>query len=146
MTRSRALAGLRGCASKPRSKDCGDWAADFLINSYRQGDKAVLKSLLDAWPYSDGAMSEGLGTFYSDLLYKHPRTFLRAIAGRAKKERYKLCMAAGETDGSGMYDPILRDVRMRLRRIAAERHNGLAPIARACAKAVNEANRRVKGQ
>ena len=91
----------------------------------------MLKSLLDALPYSDGAMSEGLGTFYSDLLHKHPRTFIRAIAGRPRKERYELCMAAGETDGSGMYDSMLRDVRMSLRRIAAGRNNGLAPVARA---------------
>jgi hypothetical protein len=146
MTRARALAGLRGCAKRPKDVGCSDDSADFLINRYFRGrdDPEVLKVLLDVQPYGDGALSEGLGTFYSEMLEKRPRVFLRAIAGRPAKERHALCDAAGRTDGSGMSDKTERAVRANLVRITRERHSGLAPVARACWADVSEGDRRAK--
>src|ERR1044071_8317629 len=104
MTRARALKGLRGCSNQPRNVDCGDLSADFLIDRYfqKRDDLEVLKVLLDARPYGEGALAEGLGVFCSEMLERRPRAFLRAIAPRPARERQALCDAAGVADGGGM--------------------------------------------
>jgi hypothetical protein len=146
MTRARALKGLKGCAKRPRDRDCNDWSADFLIDAYWRGDRGALKALLDAEPYGDGAMAEGLGTFYSEMLEKRPRVFLRAIARRPARERGALCDAAGLTDGGGLDDPMRRTIRANLKRIERGRDRRLARVARACWAAASEADRRTKSQ
>jgi hypothetical protein len=148
MTRARAIAGLEGCLRRPRDMDCSDLSADFLIREYwrGRGDAAVLKALLDAEPHGNGAMSEGLGDFYATVLEKRPRIFLRAISGRPTKERRSLCSAAGGTDGSGMSDAMLRNVRANLRRISRERGSRLAHVARQCWAEASAADRRAKSQ
>ena len=132
MTRARALRGLRRCGKQPRDAGCSDYSTDFLINRYfqRRDDPEVLKALLDAQPYGDGAMSEGLGDFYSQMLEKRPRVFLRAIAARPSKERHALCDAAGTTDGSGFNERARRAIRSNLKRIGRDAR--LARVARAC--------------
>lgn len=144
MTRARALRGLRSCAKRPRGAGCSDYSSDFLINRYfrMRDDLEVLKVLLDTEPYGDGALSEGLGTFYGEMLEKRPRVFLRAIAGRPAKERRAVCDAAGRADGGGMSEKGLRSVRANLGRVARGRDARLARVARACWAAASEANSR----
>jgi hypothetical protein len=148
MTRARSLAGLRSCARNPRGTGCSDYSSDFLINLYwrERADAEVLKVLLDAEPYGDGALAEGLGAFYSEMLERRPRVFLRAISGRPARERRSLCTAAGITDGSGMSDATLRAVRANLNRIARERRAPLATVARDCWADASAGDRRTKSQ
>lgn len=146
MTRARALKGLRGCSRKPRDRDCNDWSADFLIDAYWRGDRGTLKALLDAQPYGDGGMAEGLGAFYSEVLEKQTRVFLRAIARRPARERSALCDAAGLTDGGGLDDPMRRTIRANLKRVERGRDRRLVRVARACWDAASEADRRTKSQ
>jgi hypothetical protein len=142
MTRARALKGLRSCAKNRLGAGCSDYSADFLINRYFRGrdDLEVLKVLLDTWPYGDGALSEGLGTFYGDMLEKRPLVFLRAVAVRPAKERHDLCEAAGRGDGGGMSEKELSAVKTNLGRVARGRDARLAKAARACWATVSEAN------
>ena len=144
MTRARALRGLEGCRERPKHPDCGDLAADLLIDAYWRGDRnaRVLKALLDAGQGSDAALAEGLGTFYAELLQKQPRVFVQAIASRPARERRDLCEAAGVVDGGGMSDEIKSGVKAGLRRIAVGRSPRLARVARQCWAAVDAADRR----
>ena len=146
MTRSRALSRLKGC-SRPRHADlCDEDDADFLIRLFWRGDTSLLKPLLDAGPYSDAALAEILGTFYEKVLEQHTRLFLRGLAPRPKQEQYELALAAGFTDGGGMSPKMLHEVRRNLRRVAAKRHDRLAPVARRCLAAIEEAARRTQTQ
>ena len=66
MSRAAALRTLKGCATRPISLGCSEDTAAYLIKLYEDGDKTLLKPLLDAGLTSVGALSEILG----DLLLK----------------------------------------------------------------------------
>ena len=142
--RTEALRTVRRCMSRPTPSDCSvdtiDDALGYLINLYNHGNRSLLRPLLDAGPRSDGAFGEALGDLYSNVLSKHPRTFLASIRSRPLKQQRHFCWMAGVTDGSGMGTQMLRDVRHSLRVISSRRADPLSSVARICLANVNRAN------
>jgi hypothetical protein len=132
---------LRCCGRNTCSERCDENAAEHLIALFERGDKSLLQPLLDAGLVSDGALSESLGVFYADLLWKEPRIFLRALASRPRSEQHSLASLAGSTDGSGMPVKMLREVRAELEKLGRQR-NRLAPVARLSLAEVIRANKR----
>jgi hypothetical protein len=143
MNRARALRTLKGCATRPITLGCSEDTAGYLIGLYDPGDYALLKPLLDAGLSSDGALAEILGDFYSDVLWKHPRTFLESLRSRPITQQHRLSWMAGTTDGSGMPADMLRDVRRTLRGISSQ-HGRLSSVARICLTEVARANASAK--
>ena len=139
MSRAAALRTLKGCATRPITLGCSEDTAGYLIKLYKNGDKALLKPLLEAGLTSDGALSEILGDFYSNVLWKKPHEFLEALKSRPEEEQHTLSRLSATTDGSGMSGDMLRDVRRNLSRIGSQ-HSGLAPVARVCLIEVDKAN------
>ena len=137
--RADALRTLNGCANRPITLGCSEDTAGYLIGLYHRGDRALLRPLLQAGVHSDGALSEILGEFYSDVLSKKPRTFLSAVRSRPLRQQGHLCWMAGVTDGGGM-GPEIRDVRHSLRAISSQRDDALSSVARICLANVNRAN------
>jgi len=135
-----ALRTLKGCATRPITLGCSEDTAGYLIALYDRGDRALLKPLLAAGPSSDGALSEILGDFYSNVLSKDPRVFLASVRSQPRKQHGHLCWMAGVTDGSGMGTEMLRDVRHSLRVISSRRNDPLSSVARICLANVNRAN------
>ena len=119
---------------------CNEDTAIYLIGLFDQGDRALLKPLLDAGRNSDAALAEALGTFYSEVLLKHPHLFLRALVSRPLEEQRGLAYLAGGTDGGGMSDDDLRDVRRTLQHISQQRRSRLALVAGICLIEINKAN------
>ena len=142
MSRAEALRVLKGCANRPITLGCSEDTAGYLIDLYDHGDHLVLKPLLDAGLSSDGALTEILGTFYSDVLWKHPRTFLGSLSSRPSKQQRYLCNLTGGTDGSGMPPGALKDVRRALARIMSQDQDRLSRVARICLTEVNRTNPR----
>ena len=139
MSRATALKILKGCATRPVTFECSEDTAEYLITLYKRGDSSLLKPLLDAGLASDGALSASLGDFYSNVLWKNPLKFVKSIYVRSSHDQHVLCRLAGRTDGSGMTDDMLRDVRHKLNRIRSQKPN-LASVTKICLVEVNKAN------
>jgi len=139
--RAAALRTLRGCATRPIALGCSEDTAEYLIGLYDRGDRSLLNPLLAAGASSDGALSEILGDFYSNVLLKNPRVFLASVRSQPRKQVGHLCWMAGVTDGGGMGTEMLRDVRHSLRVISSRRTDPLSSIARICLASVNRRTR-----
>lgn len=149
-TRTEALLMLKKCESF-YSKPCARYreeyqiglenVAEHLISLYEHGDKELLHPLLDAGLKSDGALSQSLGSFYGELLAKHPKTFMTALVKRPVPEQRELAFMAGVMDGSGMPEDKLRKVRTALRQLAAQKQTRLVSVVNLCLDEVNKANR-----
>jgi hypothetical protein len=139
LSRENALAMLKGCSRSLYSEGCNEGTAEYLIGLYNQGDKALLDPLLEAGNFSDGALSQSLGSFYGELLWKEPHTFLKALSSRPKKEQRHLAWLAGAMDGSGMPKEMLLEVQAKLRKIAAQKRR-FSSVARLSLSEVNRAN------
>jgi hypothetical protein len=140
LNREKALVMLKCCGQSVCVERCDENASEYLIGLFKRGDKMLLEPLLDAGLVSDGALSESLGIFYGDLLWKEPRIFLKALASRPRKEQRQLAWLAGGMDGSGMPKRMLREVQVMLRKIAGQKRNRLSPVARLSLSEVNKAN------
>lgn len=138
--RADALRTLKGCATRPITLGCSEDTAGYLIRLYDQGDRSLLRPLLDVGPNSDAALAEILGEFYSNVLFRTPRTFLSAMRTRPAKQRKRLCWMAGVTDGSGMGTEMLRHVRHSLRVISSRADDPLSSVATVCLANANRAN------
>ena len=137
--RSEGLKILKGCATRPTTLNCNEDTADYLVKLYNRGDRSLFRPLLDAGLTSDGALSELLGDFYSEVLSTKPRMFLRSLRSRPKKQQKFFCSMAGSTDGSGMNDTTLRRTRSSLRALSSH-NDDLAAIAKVCLIEVDRAN------
>jgi hypothetical protein len=138
--RAAALRTLKGCSTRPITLGCNEDTAGYLIGLYEQGDHSLLPPLLNAGLRSDGALSEILGDFYSNVLSRSPRAFLSAVNSRPRTQQRHLCWMAGSTDGSGMGTETLRHVRHSLRVISSRRNDSLSSVARICLANVTRAN------
>jgi len=126
--------------TRPPTLDC---SADFVQNVfdfYNRGDHSVLKPLLTAGLSSDGALSQDLGVFYSEVISKSPRRFLSAISWRPEKHQRHLCWMAGATDGGGMPKEIYSGVRGALSAIVLRSEDPMAPVAKVCLTEIKKAN------
>ena len=138
LNRKRALGMLKNCSRSLSSEGCNEDTAEYLIGLYKRGDRALLSPLLDAGLISDGALSESLGSFYGELLWKEPDAFLKALVSRPKKEQHKLASQAAAMDGSGMPKEMLREVKSKLSKIVGQKHSRLSPVARLCLSELNK--------
>ncbi|MDQ3744988.1 MAG: hypothetical protein M3444_11455 [Acidobacteriota bacterium] len=138
--RAQLLRELRKCVH-PEKPGCSEDSVDRVAELYKQGDTGVLPKLMDVAPRSDGALSESLGVFFSDLLCHKPRTFLRAVATRPRSEHDRLLNLAATADGGGMgcHRGMAR-LRRRLKEISRNRNDRLAGLAKRCLAQVNEHN------
>jgi len=141
LSREKALSGLKSCSRSLSAEGCNEDAAETLIGFYKSGDRALLKPLLDAGLVSDGALSESLGSFYAEVLHHQPRVFLSSLASRPKKAQHHLARLAGAMDGSGMPKEMLREVKFKLRKLAAQKRSELSAVARLCLSEIEKANR-----
>lgn len=145
LTREKALTMLKGCARNRLSNGCNEDTAGYLIDLYKQGDKYLLKPLLDAGLHSDAALSELLGSFFGELLSEQPVEFLNALYPRPRKDQEKLaCLAAG-MDGSGMSNEMYIETRTKLQRISIQKNNRLAGVAKTCLKELGKVNKKLSG-
>jgi hypothetical protein len=115
-------------------KNGDDGTMALLIRLYEQGHKELLAPLLARYDGWNAATSEGLGTFYSDVLEKNPQDFLAVLATFLPKRQLELCTAAGGTDGGGMAKKTERKVLANLKGIGGE-------VADRCARGVRAGNR-----
>jgi hypothetical protein len=140
--RVEALRTFKACKqpTRPATLDCSEEFVANVIDLYNRGDYSLLKPLLDAGLSSDGALSEELGDFYSNVLSRNPRRFLAAVRSHPVKQEAHLCWMAGVTDGGGMETQMLRNVRRSLRVISSRRDDILSSVARTCLANVNRAN------
>jgi len=140
--RNEALRTFKACIrpTRPATLDCSEEFVANVIAFYNRGDYSLLRPLLDAGLSSDGALSEELGDFYSKVLLKNPRRFLKSVRLRPVKQKHQLCWMAGAVDGSGMEPQMLRSVRHSLRVISSRRTDSLSSVARICLANVNRAN------
>ena len=140
--RKETLRTFQACIqpTRPATLDCSEEFVANVIDLYNRGDNSVLKPLLDAGLSSDGALSQELGGFYSNVLSRSPRRFLAAIKPRPFKQERRLCWMAGATDGGGMETQMLSNVRRSLRVISYQREDPLSSVARTCLANINRAN------
>jgi len=138
--RAHLLAELKKCDEPGPKQDCHEDVVYEIAKLYRQGDHSVLKNLMDALPKSDGALSEGLGDVFSDLLCDHPRVFLTAVSKRPQRERQNLLFFAATADGSGMGCKHIGSLRQSLRAIKKNRNDKLHRLAGECLAMVDKYN------
>ena len=124
---------------RPVAAECDELAAGYLCELFDRGDTLLLEPLLEAGPNSDGALAELLGTFYSDLVLKNPRLFIRYLSKRPVKQQRHIAWLAGATDGSGMAPSQIRKARLKLRRLESE-GGTTAKTARLCLIEIERAN------
>jgi len=125
---------LKLCSSPSVKGRCDETTGALLIVLYQGGHQEILRPLLLAGMKSDAALSEALGTFYSDVLTQNPPEFLHAIRGLPAASQKRLCSLAGSGDGSGMSSGALQATRKHLKAIGNE-------IALRCLRAVEVSNR-----
>ena len=114
-------------------RDGDDGTMELLIRLYEQGHKELLSPLLTGFDGNNVATSEGLGSFYGDLLEKNPRDFLAAITTLPLQKQRNLCYAAGQEDGGGMGPETERKVLANLKVIGGE-------VAERCTRSVRAGN------
>jgi len=131
--RNELLQVWHGCVVNDFDHGCGEDTADLLMRLYERGHKEILRPLLAGYRYSDGALAEGLGTFYSEQLERNPQDFVSALAAFFPKQQRNICRMAGETDGGGMGSETEHKVLASLKAIGGE-------IATRCARGVRAGN------
>jgi hypothetical protein len=118
----------QGCVVPTQGGNCDEDTAQLLVALYRQGHREVLQPLLAGCRNSDGALSEELYSFYSDVLEDTPSKFLIALSSFKFREQERICESAGdaiaEEAGGGPMDGTdpanLRGVLTALRRNKTE--------------------------
>ena len=130
--RSKAIQNLSSCGT-PKT-GCDETSAAYLVGLYDRGDHGLLKLLVHAGSFSDGALSEVLADFYGDMLWKRPHSFLEALSSERPKDQQTDCMLASVIEGKQ-----LRDVRRSLRKFSSNKYGRLSKVARKCFLEINRA-------
>jgi hypothetical protein len=110
---------LRQCSDPRKPNDCNEDSAEMVERLYWSGDKSLLVPLMDMVRHSDGALSESLGSFLSDVLSKEPRAYLRGIASFESETRRRIERLTGLSDGGGLSP----GQRLAIRRNAKRRYD-----------------------
>jgi len=131
------IVAMKRCAHKPYPENCRYAIADYLMQLCRRGDSSLLHSIFSVSNKADGAFSQSLGGFYSDMLNDRTKQFLTALAWYSKQKQRALCWDAGAEDGSGMDETRFRRVDGLLNQIAMRRLS-IAVVARTCLTGVRE--------
>jgi hypothetical protein len=139
--REELLRVWRGCVAPHPETGCDDDTMELIVWLYEQGHKEFLRPLLAGGPHSGGALSEGLGTFYSEQLERNPRDFVSALGAFSPREQSDICELAGGTDGGGMGPKTERKVLANLKAIGGELADRCARGVRLGNREVNEADR-----
>lgn len=131
--RKKLFDALQECGNKPypQEAECTYFVADYLMELCRRGDYFLLGVLFDMSTKADGAFSESLGGFYSDMLYVHPDRFLRTLSTYTKDKQRDLCAAAAIEDGGGMAEDRFQTIHRSLNDILDTSLHG---VARNCAQ------------
>ena len=135
LDRAAALRNLKSCSLRPVAPTCDERNAEYLIGLYDRGDLALLRPLINAGSYSDGALSEVLGDFYSKVLWKRPRTFVASLSSRSPHDQRTVCMLASEMGRNQ-----LRSVTRSLGNMSSSRERRVSKVARMCLAEINRAN------
>ena len=132
---------LDKCADKayPHDSQCRFTIAEYLMELARRGDASVLPALFDITDKADGAFSQSLGGFYSDMLAERSQEFLTMLSHLPKKEQKIPCESAGWEDGGGMGEERVNEVRKSLTQLM--RHQSLSSLARRCLSGVEAAHK-----
>jgi len=143
--REKLLRILHLCRQNISIRECEiaiEYGGDLLI----EGDEVLLEPLMDLAAKSDGCISESIFSTFGYTLQSNPRLFLQGFRSRSKREQQELGYMTGIMDGAGMDDEMLEDVRMKLRKLAADRRDGLAPVARMCLREIERANKAARAE
>lgn len=124
---------LQGCSIKPIRNDCNEDTAVLLMALYHFNHHEVLGPLFVAGATSDAALSEALGSFYSDILTQNSFDFVKAIRLVSKATQNQICFLAGSADGGGMTSSALRKARKQLGAVGDE-------VALGCLQQIEKAN------
>jgi hypothetical protein len=130
---------LRQCR-KHTPNNCDESVVGLAAARYWRGDAFLLPLLLDVARNSDGALSEGLGDFFSALLCKKTNVFLNEVAKRPRNQWRKLTFLATTADGGGMGCGNLNGLRKKLTVIARRGATREALLARECLAQINKYN------
>lgn len=139
--RQTLLDALHECTGNPQEAECLYFIADYLMELCRRGDFSLLGPLFDMSKKSDGAFSESLDSFYSDMLFIHPDQFLKTLSLYPKNTQRDLCWAAAVEDGGGMADDRFRTIRRSLPYVF---DTSLRPVARTCLVGLESGHRQAR--
>lgn len=136
--RRKLLDALKECGKKsyPQEGECTYGVVYYLMQLSRRGDDSLFNAILNASDKADGAFSQDLGGFWSDMLKARPDQFLAALARYPKKRQRGFCRDAGIEDGSGMDEERFRSISLLLNDISARSNSPLSTIARNCLSGV----------
>jgi hypothetical protein len=131
--RDELLRVWRGCVVKGFDRDCDEDTLELLVHLSQHGDKTLLRPILAGWRYSDGALSEGLGTFISDQLERNPKDLVAALETFSPRAQRGICELGGSADGGGMGPKTARKVLSNLKAVGGE-------VSERCAHGVRVGN------
>lgn len=138
--RKQLLKELKKCVNPGANSGCDESSVGKVARLYKKGDVSVLSAIMDVAPRSDGALSEALGDFFSELLCQQTEIFLQAVAHRPQSEQGTLLMLAAVADGGGIGCKEINFLRQKLKRIAQNKKHPLSKLAGRCLVAVNRYN------
>jgi hypothetical protein len=130
----RLIDEIKDCDHKPypQAGECTYEMADYLMDLCRRGDSSLLHPIFRVSNKADGAFSQSLGGFYSDMLNDRPAQFVSALARYRRRLQEGFCWSAGREDGSGMNERRYRHVTRLLNDLSSERFLSIAPVAKIC--------------
>jgi hypothetical protein len=138
--RAKLLSQLKKCEPRGQKPGCEEFIVADVVKLYKRGDHSVLRNLMDVAPNSDGALSEELGEFFSEILCDRPRDFLTAVLKRNIGEHENLLFLAAVADGGGMGCRNISSLRRSLIAIKKDRKDKLHRLAVVCLTLVNKYN------
>ena len=125
---------LRGCKVPSVTRGCDEMTPEYLAYLSNHGHEEILTPLMrDGVDSYSAAGSESFGSFLSEVVTDEPDRFLDALLPLPAPTQKRVCLAAGESDGSGMSPADLKRVNNRLGAMTD-------PVARRCLSEIEKAN------